>query len=52
MSYIIGHEMELALHQEGTHVLQKIIQIIPENERQNLTDVLCSKINVNILCKD
>ena len=52
MSYIRGHEMELALHQEGTHVLQKIIQIIPENERQNLTDVLCSKNNVNILCKD
>ena len=52
MEYIKGHEMELALHPEGTHVLQKIIQIFPENERQNLTDVLCTNINVNILCQD
>jgi hypothetical protein len=52
MDYIKGHEMELALHPEGTHVLQKIIQIFPENERQNLTDILCTNINVNILCKD
>ena len=52
MSYIKGHEMELSLHPEGTHVLQKIIQIFPENERQNLTDVLCTNINVNILCQD
>lgn len=52
MDYINNHEMELALHQEGTHVLQKIIQIFPENERQNLTDTLCTNINVNILCQD
>jgi len=52
MEYIKGHEMELALHPEGTHVLQKIIQTFPENERQNLTDALCTNINVNILCQD
>ena len=52
MEYIKGHEMELALHQEGTHVLQKVIQIFPESERQNLTDVLCNYLNVSILCQD
>ena len=52
MQYIKGHEMELALHPEGTHVLQKIIQIFPEKDRQNLTDVLCTNLNINILCKD
>ena len=52
MSYIKGHEMEMALHTEGTHVLQKIIQVFPENERQDLTDVLCTTNNVNILCQD
>ena len=52
MLYIKGHEMELALHPEGTHVLQKIIQIFPEKDRQDLTDVLCTNLNVNILCKD
>ena len=52
MQYIKGHEMELALHPEGTHVLQKIIQIFPEKDRQDLTDVLCTNLNVNILCKD
>ena len=52
MSYVKGHEMELALHPEGTHVLQKIIQIFPENERQNLTDILCTTANVKILCQD
>ena len=50
--YIIDHEMELSLHPEGTHVLQKIIQVFPENVRQNLTDVLCTNNNVNILCQD
>jgi hypothetical protein len=52
MLYIKGHEIELALHPEGTHVLQKIIQIFPEKDRQDLTDVLCTNLNVNILCKD
>jgi hypothetical protein len=52
MDYIKNHEMQLALHQEGTHVLQKIIQIFGEEERQLLTDVLCTTVNVNILCKD
>ena len=52
MSYIKCHEMELALHQEGTHVLQKIIQIFTEDERQYLTDILCTTTNVNILCQD
>lgn len=52
MDYIKGHEMELALHHEGTHVLQKVIQIFPESERQSLTDVLCNYLNVRILCRD
>jgi hypothetical protein len=52
ISYVKGHEMEMALHPEGTHVLQKIIQIFPENERQNITDALCTTININILCQD
>ena len=52
MDYIKNHEMQLALHPEGTHVLQKIVQIFAENERQLLTDVLCTKINVNNLCQD
>ena len=49
MDYIKNHEIQLALHQEGTHVLQKIIQIFSEEERQLLTDVLCTNENVNIL---
>jgi hypothetical protein len=52
MDYIKNHEMELSLHPEGTHVLQKIIQIFPENQRQSLTDVLCTQINVFTLCQD
>jgi hypothetical protein len=52
IDYIKGHEMELALHQEGTHVLQKVIQIFPESERQSLTDVLCNYLNVSVLCRD
>ena len=52
MNYIKGHEMELSLHQEGTHALQKIIQIFEEDERQGLTDALCTVKKVNILCQD
>jgi hypothetical protein len=52
MDYIKNYEMQLALHPEGTHVLQKIIQIFAENERQNLTDVLCTYVSVFNLCQD
>ena len=52
MSFMLNYEIEMALDTEGTHVLQKIIQIFPEVERQSLTDVLCKSENVNILCKD
>jgi hypothetical protein len=52
LEYIRSHELELAYDNEGTHVLQKIIQIFPENERQSLTDILCTNINVNLLCQD
>ena len=52
MSFIRNLEMEMALDTEGTHVLQKIIQIFKEGERQALTDVLSQSSNVNILCKD
>jgi hypothetical protein len=52
IDYTKNHEMELALHQEGTHVLQKIVQIFSENERQILTDILCTNQNVNNLCQD
>ena len=47
-----NNEIEMALDTEGTHVLQKIIQIFKEGERQSLTDVLCKSENVNMLCKD
>ena len=52
MSFIRNLEMEMALDTEGTHVLQKIIQIFKEGERQALTDVLSQSANINILCKD
>ena len=52
MSFIRNLEMEMALDTEGTHVLQKIIQIFKEGERQALTDVLSQSANVNILCRD
>ena len=52
MSFIRNLEMEMALDTESTHVLQKIIQIFKEGERQALTDVLSQSANVNILCKD
>ena len=52
MDYIKNYEMQLALNTEGTHVLQKIIQIFAEDERQNLTDVLCTYVNVFNLCQD
>ena len=52
MRFMLNYEIEMALDTEGTHVLQKIIQIFPEVERQSLTDVLCKSENVNILCKD
>ena len=44
--------MEMALHEEGTHVLQKLIQVFLEKERQDLTDVLCTQKNVEKLCQD
>ena len=52
MSFMLNFELEMALDTEGTHVLQKIIQIFPEKDRQSLTDVLCKSENVNVLCKD
>ena len=52
MNFMKNYELEMALDDEGTHVLQKIIQIFPEGERQSLTDILCKSENVNILCKD
>ena len=52
MLYMKNYELEMGLDTEGTHVLQKIIQIFPENDRQSLTDVLCKSENVNLLCKD
>ena len=44
--------MELALNKEGTHIIQKIIQIFSEKERQDLTDVLCNKDNIEKLLQD
>ena len=52
MNFMINNELDMALDTEGTHVLQKIIQIFQEGERQSLTDILCKSENVNILCKD
>ena len=52
LEYIKGKEMELALNKEGTHIIQKIIQIFSENERQDLTGVICNKINIEKLLQD
>ena len=52
MSFIVNFELEMALDTEGTHVLQKIIQIFPEKDRQSLTDVLCKNESINALYKD
>jgi len=52
MGYVKGKEMEMALHEEGTHVLQKLIQVFLEKERQDLTDVLCTQKNVEKMCQD
>ena len=52
LEYIKGKEMELALNKEGTHIIQKIIQIFSENERQDLTDALCNKDNIQKLLQD
>ena len=52
LEYIKGKEMELALNKEGTHIIQKIIQIFSEKERQDLTDVLCNKDNIQKLLQD
>ena len=46
LEYIKGNEIEMSLNKEGTHIIQKIIQIFSEIERQDLTDVLCSKNNI------
>ena len=50
--YISNHELELAFDPEGTHVLQKIISCFPENERQDLNNILCIPANLNALCQD
>ena len=50
IEYISNHELELAYNPEGTHVLQKIITTFPENEKQNIYDVLLN--NIILLCKD
>ena len=52
INYISNHELELSFDPEGTHVLQKIISCFPENERQNLNDILCIPDNLNALCQD
>ena len=51
MSYIKGNEIEMSLDNEGTHIIQKIIQLFSENERQDLTDELCKPQNIDrLLC--
>ena len=52
IEYISSHELELAFDPEGTHVLQKIITCFPENERQNLNNILLIPENLNALCQD
>jgi hypothetical protein len=49
---IKGKEMEMALNKEGTHIIQKIIQIFSDKERQDLTDVLCNKNNIEKLLQN
>ena len=52
IEYISTHELELSFDPEGTHVLQKIICCFPENERQNINDILCNPDNLKSLCED
>lgn len=52
MDYIKGHELEMTFHCEGTHVLQKVIQIFTENDRQSLIDVLTMPDNVFTLSQN
>ena len=50
--YISNHELELAFDPEGTHVLQKVISCFPENERQDLNNILYIPENLNALSQD
>ena len=52
LEYIQSHELELAYDTEGTHVLQKILSVFEEEDRVNLNNVLCDKINLSSLCQD
>ena len=52
IEYISNHELELSFDPEGTHVLQKILCCFPENERQNINDILCRPDNLKTLCQD
>ena len=45
IEFIKGKEMEMALDNEGTHIIQKIIQIFIEDERQSLIDILLIQNN-------
>ena len=44
--------MEMSLNKEGTHIIQKIIQVFSEIERQDLTDILCGQNNLEKLSPD
>ena len=50
--YISNHELELAFDPEGTHVLQKVICCFPENEREDLNNILYIPENLNALSQD
>ena len=52
INYLIGHELEMSLDNEGTHIIQSIIKIFPEEERQNLTNILCKFKNIKQLLKN
>ena len=42
----------MSLDNEGTHLIQSIIKFFPEDERQNLTNVLCKFKNIKQLLKN
>ena len=52
INYLNGHELEMSLDKEGTHLIQSIIKIFPEEERQNLTNILCKLKNIKKLLKN
>ena len=42
---VTGHIVDLALDNNGTHVMQKILTVIKEENREDINNVLLSNFN-------